>query len=119
MHIRSITRWTLILLLTFAALIVTLTALNNPTAHADRLNSTIPCSGSIQACIDSAIDGDTIAIAAGDYTESLTLNKHVSLTGVDSATTVLHALPNDRVLTVTLALTSSTIIWVFTFIFLY
>jgi hypothetical protein len=101
MHIRSITRWTLALLLTFAALIVTLAALNHPAAQAQRLNSIIPCSGSIQACIDSAIDGDTIVIAAGDYTESLTLNKAVSLTGVSRDTTIIHAMPNNRVLTVT------------------
>jgi predicted outer membrane repeat protein len=115
MHIRSIVRWTLALLPTFAALIVTLAALNNPAAQAHRLNSIINCAGSIQTCIDSAIDGDTIVIAAGDYTESLTLNKAVSLTGVNSATTIIHALPNDRVLTVTVALTSSTIISGLTF----
>ena len=56
---------------------------------------------SIQAAIDGATDGDTILITAGTYTESLTLNKPVSLTGVSSATTILHAEPNDRVLTVT------------------
>ncbi len=56
---------------------------------------------SIQAAIDGATDGDTILIMAGTYTESLTLNKPVSLTGVSSATTIIHAEPNDRVLTVT------------------
>ncbi|MCB0037439.1 MAG: hypothetical protein KDE51_25585, partial [Anaerolineales bacterium] len=40
-------------------------------------------------------------IQAGSYTESLTLNKAISLTGVSSDTVILHAEPNNRVLTVT------------------
>ena len=56
---------------------------------------------SIQAAIDAASPGDTIVINAGMYTESLTLNKPISLTGVNSATVIVHAMPNQRVLTVT------------------
>ncbi len=56
---------------------------------------------SIQAAIDAAASGDTILINAGRYTESLTLNKAVSLTGVSSATTIIHARPNNTVITVT------------------
>ncbi|MCI0577232.1 MAG: hypothetical protein L0331_13655 [Chloroflexi bacterium] len=56
---------------------------------------------SIQQAIDGAAAGDTILIMPGTYTESLTLNKPVSLTGVSSATTILRAEPGDRVLTVT------------------
>jgi hypothetical protein len=61
----------------------------------------INCSGSIQACIDAANDGDTILIAAGTYTESLTLSKPVSLTGENRDTTIIHAVEGQRVLTVT------------------
>lgn len=55
---------------------------------------------SIQAAIDGASAGDTILIMAGTYTESLTLNKAIRLTGVSSATTILMAEPNNRVLMV-------------------
>jgi hypothetical protein len=74
------------------------------------------CGATIQACIDAAQGGDTIFIPAGDYTESLTLSKAVSLTGELSSTTILHALPNTRVLTVTgAAADSSTLISGLTF----
>lgn len=56
---------------------------------------------SIQAAIDAANPGDTILINAGTYTESLTLSKAVSLTGVSRVTTRLHGVANQSVLTVT------------------
>jgi predicted outer membrane repeat protein len=56
---------------------------------------------SIQAAIDAANDGDTIVVNAGRYTESLTLSKAISLTGVSSDTTIIHAATGQRVLTVT------------------
>ena len=65
---------------------------------------------SIQAAINGAIDGDTILIAAGTYTESLTLSKPVSLTGVSSGTTIVHAVPGQRVLTVTGSAISNSVI---------
>jgi predicted outer membrane repeat protein len=65
---------------------------------------------SIQAAINSANPGDTVVINPGTYTESLTLNKAVNLTGVNSATVILNALPNQRVLTVTGATISNTVI---------
>jgi predicted outer membrane repeat protein len=58
------------------------------------------CGASIQACIDAAAAGDTVHIPAGTYTESLLLNKAVSLTGINSATTIIQALPDQRVLLV-------------------
>ena len=51
---------------------------------------------SIQAAIDAANPGDTIVINAGAYTESLTLSKPVSLTGVNSATVVINASANQQ-----------------------
>src|SRR5437667_284770 len=68
------------------------------------------CGASIQACVDAASPGDTIFIPAGNYTESLTLSKAVSLTGALSSTTILHALPNTRVLTVTGAAVDSSVV---------
>src|SRR6185295_1414880 len=43
-------------------------------------------------------------------TESLTLSKAVSLTGALSSTTILHALPDTRVLTVTGAAVDSSVV---------
>lgn len=64
----------------------------------------------IQGCIDNATGGDTILIPAGSYTESLTLNQPISLTGVNSATTIIQALPGQRVLTVTGASIGSSVV---------
>jgi len=95
----------------FGATLVLLLLASGParTAYAGTL--TYPgCGASIQACIDAASPGDAILISAGDYTESLTLGKAVSLTGELSSTTVLHALPNTRVLTVTGAAVDASVV---------
>ena len=65
---------------------------------------------SIQACLDAASDGDTAVIPAGTYTESLTLSKAISLTGVNTMTTIIHAIEGQRVLTVTGAPISASIV---------
>jgi nitrous oxidase accessory protein NosD len=41
----------------------------------------------IQSLIDLQTDGGTVSIPSGVYTESLTVNKSITLTGVTSATT--------------------------------
>jgi fibronectin-binding autotransporter adhesin len=79
-------------------------------AHPQHPATTIACAGSIQACIDAASDGDTIVIAEGTYTESLTLSKPVSLTGANRDTTIIHAVAAQRVLTVTGATISTSVV---------
>src|SRR5438552_1084362 len=74
------------------------------------------CGATLQACINSTAAGGTINISPGTYITSVTLSKAVSLTGVNSATTILRAWPNQRVLTVTGAsIGSATIISGLTF----
>ncbi len=68
------------------------------------------CNTTLQACINAATDGDTIKILAGTITESLALNKAVSLVGAGSASTILKAPPNQRVLLVSGNITPSTVI---------
>ena len=45
--------------------------------------------------------GGTVIIPAGTYTESLTVNKTLTLTGVSSSTTIIQAVTGQRVITVT------------------
>lgn len=59
------------------------------------------CGATIQACINSVADGDTVVIPAGTWNESVTLNRPISLTGVSSATTLIQALPGQRIITIT------------------
>ena len=106
----TFSRWIISLVTAVAMLVVINTLLSQPAAQARHAATTTTCLGSIQACIDAALDGDTILIPAGTYTESLTLSKPVSLTGVNSATTILHAVANQRVLTVTGATISNSVV---------
>jgi len=55
----------------------------------------------IQSMIDAAPDGGTVSIPSGTYTESLTVNKTLTLTGVSSGTTIIQAVTGQRVITVT------------------
>ena len=79
------------------------------------LDQATPCA-TIQHAIDVANDGDRVLIASGLYTQSTTLDKPVSLTGVNSDTTIIHAIAGQRVLTVTGAtITNSVVISGLTF----
>jgi hypothetical protein len=95
----------LLLIVTFLVLRPVQAAPFSRPAQADILVTT-----TIQAAINTANPGDTVIVPAGNYTESLTLSKAVSLTGVSSATTIIHALPNQRVLTVTGAAISNSVV---------
>ncbi len=73
------------------------------------LDQAAPCA-SVQHAIDVANTGDQVLIASGLYTQSTTLYKPVSLTGVSSDTTILHAVAGQRVLTVTGATISNSVV---------
>jgi fibronectin-binding autotransporter adhesin len=68
-----------------------------------------PCA-TIQHAIDVANDGDQVFIASGFYTQSATLAKPVSLIGADCDTTIIHAVEGQRVLTVTGATISNSVV---------
>jgi predicted outer membrane repeat protein len=57
--------------------------------------------GMLQTLIDNAPNGGTINVSPGTYTESLTVNKTLTLTGVSSSTTIIQAVTGQRVITVT------------------
>ena len=65
-----------------------------------------PCNTTLQACIAALPTGETINILPGVYTESITLNKRVSLIGSGSDQTILRA-SSGRVMTITLLRTLS------------
>ena len=69
---------------------------------------TPPCNTTLQACINGSSAGDAISIAANVYITSVTLNKAVSLIGAGAGSTILQALPGQRVMAVTAAMNSST-----------
>src|SRR5258706_3434207 len=98
-----------ILLGGFAAVLLLALAGGRPARAAPDVINVNP-GDSIQAAIDAAAPGQTVFISAGTYTESLTLSQTVSLMGVNSATVIIHALPNQRVLTATGALVDSSVV---------
>ncbi len=70
----------------------------------------IVVSTTIQAAIDAAPSNSKVIIPAGHYTESLTLSTTVSLIGAQANSTIIHALPGERVLTVTGATINSGVV---------
>jgi predicted outer membrane repeat protein len=85
-------------------------------AQAAPAAGTIVVTTTIQAAINGAANGDTILIHAGRYTESLTLNKPVSLTAFGDGPVTIVAVTGQRVLTVTgPSITNSTVISGLTF----
>ena len=61
-----------------------------------------PCNNpaSLQACVDGVLPGDVIHLLPGTYTQSVTLNKAVSLLGDGSFAVIFSAPPGQRVLSV-------------------
>jgi predicted outer membrane repeat protein len=104
-RLRRVIGWLVAIVVVSAALILGVHA-----ANASSL--TFPgCGATIQTCINTATNGDTISILAGTYTETINLNKPVSLIGANAKTTILVAPPNERVLLIQGSnITASTII---------
>ncbi len=107
MNTRVLIRWSVTIVIAVGAL-TAIGLMLNPVVHArvatvrDWPGSQPPCNNpaSLQQCIDGLSSGDVIHIKAGVYTQSVTLNKPVSLVGDDAQTTILNAEPSRRVLTV-------------------
>ncbi len=115
MRSQTVTRWTLSVVLAVIMLGMWLLALNQTPisqSHSLATDYTVGgvCGSTIQACINNPIvqAGDQILIPAGIYTESLTLDKPVSLIGTEAETTVIRATSNQRVMTVTGSLITAT-----------
>lgn len=61
------------------------------------LNQASPCA-TIQHAINQALGGETVQIAAGTYTENLSIAKDITLQGADAATTIVNGGQNGRVI---------------------
>jgi parallel beta-helix repeat protein len=88
----------------------------NCASGSDSGGCTAPPCQTIGYALSQANNGDTIRVTACTYTESLTLDKPVSLMGEGADVTIIHALAGQRVMTITGAtITNSTVISGFTF----
>ena len=54
------------------------------------------CQASIQAAVNAAAAGDTIAVAAGTYSESVTISKPLALQGAGASSTIVDATGADH-----------------------
>jgi parallel beta-helix repeat protein len=81
------TKW---LALPVLGLLAATLAFNGSTALATTIN--VPGDyGTIQAAINAAAANDTIIVAAGTYTEQISVNKSLTLTGAGASTTIIQA----------------------------
>jgi hypothetical protein len=92
-------RWFTMLVL--MGVFVSLVGLPAQSGRAAPLSATIPVTTTIQAAIDLAAENDTVSIPAGDYTESLTISKSLTLAGPVSGVATITAPSNQRVIKVT------------------
>ena len=63
---------------------ITVTDVNDPVELRDSSNAVIGTFATIQAAVDAAVDGQTILIAAGTFTENVTINKAVTVLGANA-----------------------------------
>ena len=68
-----------------------------------------PCDTTLQACIRALPTGETINILPGVYTESITLDRRVSLIGLGSDQTILRA-SSGRAMTITGAAVDNSVV---------
>lgn len=65
-----------------------------------------PCASLSYALAQSG-DGDAIYVAAGIYTDTVTISKNVTIKGNSAATTIFNAAPGQRVFTITAGITTT------------
>src|SRR4051794_24135125 len=66
-----------------------------------------PCK-TIGQAVTNAAAGDTISVAAGTYTEQVTINKQLTVTGAGAATTLIDATAKDHAVLITGAASAGT-----------
>jgi len=73
-------------------------------------SASAPCNTTLQHCINNVAAGSTVNVEPGLYITSVTINRAVSVVGAGVGSTVIQALPGRRVMSVTVAMTASTLI---------
>jgi hypothetical protein len=83
-----------------ARIVLTAVSLVLVALHSARADTiTVTPLQSIQAAIDAATYGDTVEVAPGTYSESITLKDGVALIGAGPDVTIIHADPNTSAVT--------------------